>query len=70
MALADVPPGGLECSIRIPECNGTGQRSRPRPNGMTVIAALHNPLTVLLADDLADVVTPDDNRANSRTTSV
>jgi len=26
---------------------------------MAVVAALHDPLTVLLADDFADVVTPD-----------
>jgi hypothetical protein len=31
---------------------------------MAVIAALHDPLTVLVADDLADVVTPDDNRSD------
>jgi hypothetical protein len=28
---------------------------------VAVIAALHDPLTVFLADDLADVVTPDDD---------
>jgi hypothetical protein len=28
---------------------------------MAVVAALHDPLTVLLADDLTDVVTPDDD---------
>jgi hypothetical protein len=28
---------------------------------MAVIAALHDPLTILVADDLADVVTPDND---------
>jgi hypothetical protein len=28
---------------------------------MAVVSTLHDPLTVLLADDLADVVTPDNN---------
>jgi hypothetical protein len=28
---------------------------------MAVIAALHDPLTVVVADDLAHVVTPDDD---------
>jgi hypothetical protein len=28
---------------------------------MAIIAALHDPLTILLADDLADVVTPYDD---------
>jgi hypothetical protein len=31
---------------------------------MTVVAALDNPLTVFLADDLADVVTPNDDGPN------
>jgi hypothetical protein len=37
---------------------------------MTVVAALHDPLTVLLTNDLADVVTPDDDSANGRATGV
>jgi len=49
----------LECGLGLPKRNGTRQRSRTRPNGMPVIAALHDPLTVLVADDLAHVVTPD-----------
>jgi hypothetical protein len=28
---------------------------------MAVVAALDDPLTILVADDLADVVTPDDD---------
>jgi hypothetical protein len=28
---------------------------------MAVVSTLYDPLTVLLADDLADVVTPDNN---------
>jgi len=51
----------LETGLGLPERNGTRQRSRARPNGMAVIAALHDPLTVLLADDLAHMVTPDDD---------
>src|SRR5215471_18094612 len=37
---------------------------------MRVIAALHQPLTILAANDLADVVFPDDDNANGRTTSI
>ena len=37
---------------------------------MRVIAALHQPLTILAANDLADVVSPDDDNANGRTTSI
>jgi hypothetical protein len=35
---------------------------------MRVIAALHQPLTILAANNLADVVSPDDDNANGRTT--
>src|SRR6516165_4640152 len=37
---------------------------------MRVIAALHQPLTIFAANDLADVVSPDDDNANGRTTSI
>src|SRR6516165_7187153 len=37
---------------------------------MRVIAALHQPLTILAADNLADVVSPDDDNANARATSI
>jgi hypothetical protein len=37
---------------------------------MAVIAALHYPLTVLVANDLADVMTPDDDRAHGGTTGI
>jgi len=37
---------------------------------VAVIAALHDPLTVLVADDLADVVTPDNDRADRRSASI
>lgn len=37
---------------------------------MAVIAALNYPLTILLADDLTDVVTPDDDCSDSRTTCI
>ena len=53
--------GALECGLGLPKGNGTSQRSRTRPNRMAVVAALHDPLTVLVADDFADVVTPDND---------
>jgi hypothetical protein len=34
---------------------------------VAVIAALNYPVTILLADDLTDVVTPDDDCSDSRT---
>jgi hypothetical protein len=37
---------------------------------MTVIAALHDPLAILVADDLADVVTPDDNGPDRRSARI
>jgi hypothetical protein len=37
---------------------------------MTVITALHDPLTVLLAHNLTDVVTPDHDRANGWATGI
>src|SRR6516164_10859042 len=37
---------------------------------MRVIAALHQPLTILAANNLADVVSPDNDSANGRTTSI
>ena len=37
---------------------------------MTIVAALYDPSTVLVADDLADVVTPDDDRANGWATGI
>jgi hypothetical protein len=33
---------------------------------MAVVAALDDPLTILVADDLADMVTPDDDSPNGR----
>ena len=37
---------------------------------MTIIAALHDPLAILVADNFSDVVTPHDNRADVRTARV
>jgi hypothetical protein len=37
---------------------------------MPVIAALDNPLALFLADDLADVVPPNDDSTHRRATSV
>ena len=60
----------LECSVSVPESDGTGERSGTRPNGMTVIAALHDPLAVLLANDFTDVVPPDDDCAYGWATGI
>jgi hypothetical protein len=62
--------GSSECAVCIPESDGTGQRSRPCSNRMTVIAALHDPLTVQIADDLADVMRPNHDRANGRASGI
>jgi hypothetical protein len=37
---------------------------------MAVVAALHDPLTILVADDLADVVTPDDDGPDRWSTGI
>ena len=37
---------------------------------MTVIAAFNDPLAVLLSDDLPDMMTPYDNRANGGTAGI
>ena len=37
---------------------------------MTVIPALHDPLAVLFADDLADVVTPDNDGPDGWATGI
>src|SRR5579863_2466418 len=54
---------GLERGVSVTEGDGAGQRSRPGSNRMTVVSAFDDPLAVLLTDNLADVVAPDDNRA-------
>src|SRR5690349_13443108 len=54
----------------VPERDRTGQRARTRPYPVTVITALHDPLTVLVTHDLADMVGPDNDRADPRTASV
>jgi len=65
---APITPGSLiwlarlERRVGIPERDGTGQRSRTRPHGTAIIAALHDPLAVLLADDLALIPWLDDQR--------
>lgn len=60
----------LERGVSVTEGNSAGQRSRPSPNGMTVVSALDDPLAVLLTDNLPDVMAPDDNRAHGRTAGV
>jgi len=37
---------------------------------VAVVAALYDPLTVLVADDLADVMTSDDDRTNGWATGI
>jgi len=37
---------------------------------MTVVSALDDPLAVLLTDNLPDVMTPDDDRADGGTTGI
>jgi hypothetical protein len=37
---------------------------------VTIIAALNNPLAVLLADDLTNVMTPDDDRTHMRAAGI
>jgi hypothetical protein len=37
---------------------------------MAVVPTLHDPLTVLVADDLADVVTPDDDGPDGWATGI
>src|ERR1700755_2239402 len=59
-----------ERRVGVSESDGASQRTRSRSHGMAVIAALDNPLAVLLADDLTDMVTPDDDRANGRAAGI
>jgi hypothetical protein len=64
------------CLYRIPtaspdpEGDRAGHRSRTSPNGMSVIAALHDPLAVLAANDLSDMVRPDDDRPDGWTAGI
>jgi hypothetical protein len=60
----------LERCICVPECDGTGKRSRARPNSMAVIAALHDPLAIFLADNFSHVMTPDNDRPDGWTARV
>jgi hypothetical protein len=53
-----------------PEGDRAGHRSRTSPNGMSVIAALHDPLAVLAANDLSDMVRPDDDRPDGWTAGI
>jgi hypothetical protein len=45
----------------VPERDGAGERSRTGPNGVTIIAAFHDPLAIFLTDNFADMMTPDNN---------
>ena len=53
-----------------PECDGACDGSGPGPYGVAVVAALNDPLTVFLADNFPDVMPPDDDRADGRSTGV
>jgi hypothetical protein len=59
-----VPPSGPS------ERDGTCDRSRAGPDGMAVIAALHDPFAVFVTDDLADMVTPYHDGTDRRTARV
>ena len=67
---SDSKPRGLERRVGVPERDRTSQRPRTRPNGVPVVAALHDPLAIFLADNFSDVVAPDDNGADRRTAGV
>jgi len=60
----------LHESVGSPEGDSTCQGPRTGPHGMTVVAAAHDPLPVLLSDDLADVVAPHDDRSDRGATGV
>ena len=55
---------GLERAVSRPERNRPREQPRTRPNAAAVVTALHDPLTVLLAYDLADVVAPHDDSSD------
>lgn len=49
-----------------PERDSASQRTRAGSDGVTVIAALHDPVTVVFTDDLSDVMAPDHDSAHAR----
>jgi hypothetical protein len=62
--MGSIEPGFLKRRVGISERDRPSQRSWPSPDGMAVIAALHDPLAIFLTNDLANVVPPDDDRAD------
>jgi hypothetical protein len=56
-----------ENKFRLSPADGddAGERARPSANRMAVIAGHDDPLAVLLADDFADMVRPDHDRADA-----
>lgn len=74
IGLASVRSAGLDASsdagVGRPESDGTRQRPRARANAMSIVAALDNPPSILLADDSADVMGPDNDSANGRSSRV
>src|ERR1700728_3965856 len=53
--------------VRLSPADGddAGQRTRPGANRMPVIAGFNHPCAALLADNLADMVRPDHDRADT-----
>lgn len=51
-------------SLGRPESDGTRQGPRARANAMSIIAALDNPPAILLADDSANMMGPDNDGAD------
>jgi len=60
----------LHRRVGVPEGDGAGEGARTCPHRMAVIAAAHDPLAVLLADDGADVMAPYHDRTDPRTAGV
>jgi hypothetical protein len=56
--------------LGAPECDCACDRSRPGPYGVTVVAALNDPLTVFLADNFPYVMAPHHDSADFRTARV
>jgi hypothetical protein len=66
------PIGGLDKreGSGAPECDGACEGSGPGPHGVAVVAALHTPLAVFMADKLPDVMAPHHDGADLGTAGV
>lgn len=60
----------LERRVSVSERDGTSYRPWPSTYRVPVVAALHDPLAVLLAYDLANVVAPNNDRADGRAAGI